>query len=118
MLTLMRQYPDLAINMLRIILKRIDDVQYRYLELSTEHVEQRIGRSLLRIMQHAGHKCRDGIRIDFPISHQDLADYTGTTLYTVSRTLSAWEKRGWITSKREQITITDPHALVSVAEHE
>ncbi len=31
--------------------------------------------------------------IDFPISRQELADYTGTTLYTVSRTLSAWGKR-------------------------
>jgi CRP-like cAMP-binding protein len=45
-----------------------------------------------------------------------LADYTGTTLYTVSRTLSGWEKSGWIKSGCERITVTDPHALVTFAE--
>ena len=44
----MRQYPDIAINLLGIILERIDDVQHRYLEVCTEHVNQRIARSLLR----------------------------------------------------------------------
>jgi len=118
MLNLMRKYPDLAINMLCIVIEHMDEVQRRYLELSTEHVELRIARSLLRIMRHAKYKSKDEIRIDFPISRQDLADYTGTTLYTVSRTLSAWERRGWIKSRREQITITDVQAIVLFAEHE
>jgi len=115
-LRLMGNYPDIAINLLGIILERIDDVQHRYLELCTEHVEQRIARSLLRLMRRAGSKTRDGIRIDIPLSRQNIADYSGTTLYTVSRTLSAWEKDGWIKSGREQIVVTDPHALVLFAE--
>ena len=32
--------------------------------------------------------------IDFPLSRQDLAEMTATTLHTVSRTLSAWEAFG------------------------
>jgi CRP-like cAMP-binding protein len=59
---------------------------------------------------------RSGIQIDIPVSRQNIAEYSGTTLYTVSRTLSAWEKKGWIKSRREQITITDPHQLVLFAE--
>jgi CRP-like cAMP-binding protein len=50
------------------------------------------------------------------LSRQNIADYSGTTLYTVSRTLSAWEKNGWVKSGREQIVITNPHALVQFAE--
>jgi len=115
-LNLMNRYPQIAINMLCTVLERIDDMQDRYLELSAEHVERRIARSLLRIMQHAGQKSQDGIQINFPITREDLANYTGTTLYTVSRTLSAWGKKGWIKSRREQITITDPHQLVLFAE--
>ncbi len=60
-------------------------------------------------------KTEAGFRIDFPLSRQDLADYSGTTLYTTSRILSGWEKSGWILSARERITITNPHALVSFA---
>jgi CRP/FNR family transcriptional regulator, nitrogen oxide reductase regulator len=41
---------------------------------------------------------------------------TGTTLYTVSRILSAWEHRGIVQSGRQRIVLTKPHALVSLAE--
>ncbi|MCF8127709.1 MAG: Crp/Fnr family transcriptional regulator [Deltaproteobacteria bacterium] len=117
MIQLMHQYPDMAINLLGIVLARIADVQDRYLEVCTERVDQRIARSLLRLMRRAGVKTGSGIQIDIPLSRQNIADYSGTTLYTVSRTLSAWEKIGWIKSKREQIVITDPHALVQFAEN-
>ncbi|MCP3951677.1 MAG: Crp/Fnr family transcriptional regulator [Desulfobacterales bacterium] len=116
MMQLMHRYPDITINLLGVILERIDDVQNRYLEVCTERVNQRIARSLLRLMRRAGSKTRDGVQIDIPLSRQNIADYTGTTLYTVSRTLSAWEKKGWVRSGREQIVITDPHALVRFAE--
>ena len=66
MVQLMRRYPDIAINLLGIILARIDDVQHRYLEVCTEHVSQRIARSLLRLMRRAGSKTPEGIRIDHP----------------------------------------------------
>ncbi len=116
MIQLMHQYPDLAINLLSIVLERVVDVQDRYLEVCTERVDQRIARSLLRLMRRAGSKTRSGIQIDIPLSRQNIADYSGTTLYTVSRTLSAWEKIGWIKSKREQIVVTNPHALVEFSE--
>jgi CRP/FNR family transcriptional regulator, nitrogen oxide reductase regulator len=117
MMRLMRQYPDIAINLLSILLERIDDVQDRYLELCTEHVNRRIARTLLRLMRRAGSKTADGIRIDIPLSRQSIADCAGTTLFTVSRTLSAWEKINWIKSGKERIVIIDPHALVMFAEN-
>lgn len=118
MIEMMRKYPDVAINLLEIILERIDDVQERYLEVCTEQVDQRIARTLLRLMRRAGSKTNAGVRIDIPLSRQNIADYSGTTLYTVSRTLSAWEKKNWIKSGREQIIVTEPHALVLFAEKE
>ncbi len=116
MLALMRQYSDIAINLLDIVIERMDDMQHRYLELCTEQVEQRIARSLLRLMRQVGQKTPEGIRIDLALSRQNIADYSGTTIYTVSRTLSAWEKKDWIQSKREHIVITKPHALLQFTE--
>lgn len=116
-LKLMRTYPDIAINLLGVMLERIDDVQQRYLEVCTEHVEQRIARSLLRLMQRAGSKTPEGILINIPLTRENIADYSGTTLYTVSRTLSAWEKKEWVRSARERIIVTDPHALVLFSEN-
>jgi len=116
MLKLMTAYPRIAINLLGTVVERLDDIQHRFLEFQTERVEQRIARALLRIMKHSGRKTDHGIQIDFPLSRQDLAHYTGTTFYTVSRTLSNWEKKGWVKSGRERIVVTDPHALVIFAE--
>jgi len=117
MLRFMAAYPPVSLNMLRNSLERLEELQNRYLELHAEQVEQRIARSLLRIMKQSGRRSGDEIVIDFPISRQELADYTGTTLYTVSRTLSAWEKKGWVKSKRERIIIANPHALVLFSEN-
>jgi len=117
MLSIMKDYPSVPVNMIRNSLDRLEELQNRYLELYAEQVERRIARSLLRIMKQSGKRSGDEIVIDFPITRQELADYTGTTLYTVSRTLSAWEKKGWVKSKRERIIIANPHALVLFAEN-
>jgi len=116
LLQLLRSHPEMAVNMLAVVLERLEEVQQRYLELCSESVEQRIARSLLRLMQRAGRRCANGVLIDLPLSRQNIADYSGTTLYTASRTLSSWEKKGWVQSGREKVVITDPHALVKFAE--
>jgi CRP-like cAMP-binding protein len=115
-LKLLSAHPPLAINFLQAAVERLDVVQTRYLELQTERVERRIAHAVLRIMRQSGRRMDAGILIDFPLSRQDLADYTGTTQYTVSRTLSRWEKLDWISTGREKIVVTDPHALVTFAE--
>ena len=116
MLRLMRRYPDIAINMLERIFKRIEDVQFRYLELASKPVEQRIARTLTRLMRQYGKKTKEGVRIDIPISRQNIAEFCGASHYTVSRTLSLWGKRGWIISGREQIAITEPREIEIIAD--
>jgi len=113
---LISEYGQLAVNLLRFAIDRIEELQNRYLELAAEQVERRIVRALLRIMRQSGRKTNEGIEIEFKLSRQDLADYTGTTLYTVSRTLSNWAKKGWVKSGRQRIVIVNPHALVSFSE--
>jgi CRP-like cAMP-binding protein len=116
-LGLIRNHPDIAINILGVILERLDDVQHRFMELHTEQVERRIARTLLRLMRRTGSRTSKGVRIDLALSRQNIADYSGTTVYTVSRTLSAWEKNGWVQSGRGRITVIDPHALMMFAEN-
>jgi CRP/FNR family transcriptional regulator, nitrogen oxide reductase regulator len=55
---------------------------------------------MLRLVHEAGRRVDKGVEIDFPISRQDIAEMTGTTLFTVSRLLSAWEARGTAKSGR------------------
>lgn len=111
MLRVMHQYPQISVNMVSLVLDRLEEMQQRFLEITAERAERRIARALLGIMQHAGTKTDSGIRIDIELGREDLADFTGTTHYTVSRILSDWTRKGWIVTNRRQITVTDAHAL-------
>jgi CRP-like cAMP-binding protein len=113
---LMLRYPRIALRVLAIVSAHVHEFQDRLRELSTERVERRIARALLRLANQTGRKTADGILVDLPLSRQDLAEMTGTTLYTVSRTLSHWETQGLVRASREKVFILEAHHLVTIAE--
>ena len=113
---LVERFPTLAANTLQTVGARLQDTHTRVIEMSTEQVERRIAHALLRLVNQSGRKVDHGVEIDFPISRQDIAQMTGTTLHTVSRTLSAWETRGLVESSRQKIIVREPHKLFILAE--
>ena len=113
---LMHRFPPIAINAARMIADRLHELQRQHRELMTERVERRIARALLRLARHAGRQVDGGVEIDFPLSRQDLAQMTGTTLFTVSRTLSGWETDGLIATGRRRVVVRRPQQLIRIAE--
>jgi CRP-like cAMP-binding protein len=113
---LMERFPKFAMNALGTMGTRVQEAHARMREMATEQVEQRVARAVLRLASQAGQRAEEGVRIEFPLSRQDIAEMTGTTLHTVSRILSRWEHDGLIDSGRQRLTIRKPHALVSIAE--
>ena len=59
---------------------------------------------------------RGGDAAVISVSRQDLADMTGATLFTASRTLSAWRRRGLIQSSRGRVVLTDRQAIMQIAD--
>lgn len=113
---LMEAYPRIAINSLQLLASRFHELQDRYRELATERVERRVARTLLRLAQQVGVKNEVGIKINMALTREDIAQMTGTTLYSVSRILSGWEQKGLVKTGRESVTITSPHGMVIIAE--
>lgn len=114
---LVRRFPSFASNTYQTIGNRLQETHDRMMEMSTEQVTQRVAHAVLRLAHQTGRKTAEGVEIDFPISRQDIAEMTGTTLHTVSRLLSAWEERGVIRSGRQKVIVTDPHRLMLIAEN-
>jgi CRP-like cAMP-binding protein len=112
------EHPALAINAMQIIGGRLQDAHTRLREISTEEVERRIAHAMLRLLKDASHAEADGAEIDFPISRQDIAEMTGSTLHTVSRIMSAWEAAGIVGSGRQRVAIRDAARLSAIAEGE
>lgn len=115
---LLARHPQIAVNALRAMGSRTQEAHARLREAAAERVERRVALALLRLIRQAGVREADGtVRIDFPISRQDLAEMAGTTLHTASRILSGWEQAGILAEGgRMRIAVRDPHALVRIAE--
>jgi CRP-like cAMP-binding protein len=86
------------------------------IELTSEEVEQRIARTLLRLADQAGRSVEEGIEIDIPLRRQDVAQLTGTTLHSVSRVLSSWEQHQFVQTENQRIILRNSRALSAIAD--
>lgn len=109
------KYEGFAAETLRSIGARANEMSNRIVELSTKLVEQRIACALLRMIAQSGREVAGGVEIGFPVTRQNIADMTGTTMHTVSRCLSVWEKQGLVKSTRCLIVVKDPRRLAMMS---
>jgi CRP-like cAMP-binding protein len=113
---LLETSPHISFDLMTLMTSYIQEMQARYRELATERVEQRVANALIRLAGQTGVRSEKKAAIVLSFSRQDVAEMTGTTLYTVSRLLSEWERNGIIETGRERITILVPHDLVRIAD--
>ncbi len=111
-LSFTERYDGFATETYKVVGERMGEMHNRIVELATQQVEQRVACAILRLVNQTGRKVDGGIEIGLPITRQNISDMTGTTLHTVSRLLSGWERDGIVQSERRKITVTAPHRLV------
>lgn len=115
-LGLLRQHQAIMDNTLTIVGARARDMVQRVGDMSGRNVERRIAAALLRLADQAGTQLGDGIQIQSPVTRGDLAEMAGLTYFTISRTLSAWQKQGLVSSGRQRMTILDRERLSAIAD--
>jgi CRP-like cAMP-binding protein len=103
--TLFDRYPALALNSFHILSDRLRVFEQRFQELATQPVATRLARMLVRLLEQNEKGTRG--RAPIGLSHEELAQMTGMTSFTVSRLLCEWEQRGIITSHRRSVLIKD-----------
>jgi biotin operon repressor len=64
----------------------------------TRHLE-RVQRTLCQLAHRHGHVVREGLRIDFPVSHALLAEMIGSSRETVTRALDELQRTGFVTRR-------------------
>lgn len=110
------RYPGFGAESYRTVGHRLGEIQATLTEMATKAVEKRVAATVLRMANQSGRKTEDGIEIAFPVTRENIADMTGTTLHTVSRLLSGWQKQGIVKSTRKHVVVTDPHRLVVISQ--
>lgn len=108
---LLREFPAIAIDTLAIVAKRLGEARSTIEQLSAHPVEQRVVQLLLHLAERVGVERDGGILIDLPLSRQDIADMTGTTVESASRVMSELRKSGVIDSGRRWISLLNEQEL-------
>lgn len=78
-------------------------------------VEERIAKVLLEIADRIGKKLDDVIVIEAPLTRNDIAEMTGTTVETTIRVMSKWKRMGIINTDRGYIEILKRRELEKLA---
>ncbi len=95
---------DMTLEMYRLHSERILNLEYRT-------VRERIISFLLTMSQRFGKQTDDGLLIEVPLRHQDIASSINATRETTSRELSVLERKGLLVNKQSFTLLKDLEAL-------
>ena len=108
------RYPALRRNTARSLGVRLQELEERFREISTQKVAPRLSHQLIRLSNQLRQHTKGVLEIS--LSREELAQLTGTTLFTVSRLLSQWERLGIVSTRREAVVVRNFQALTEMSE--
>lgn len=95
---------DMLVDMYKLHSERIINLEYRT-------VRERLISFLLTYAKRFGKQTNEGLVVDVPLRHQDIASSISATRETTGRELSALEKRGLLTNTQSIIILKDLQKL-------
>jgi CRP/FNR family transcriptional regulator len=94
---------------------RLAELTRRLAELSGARVEARFARLFLKLCDQIGTAGRGGTFVPMPLSRQELADLTGTTIETAIRIMSRWQKEDVLHTEKDGFIVVNRAALEDAA---
>jgi CRP/FNR family transcriptional regulator len=109
MQTLLREYPDISLNIIKVLAEKVRHFVSLVEDLSFRHVISRIAKLLL---EYTGNGATPRPRL----TQQDMAAMVGSAREVVGRSLKTLEEEGAIRMERHRIVITDKKILEKMVE--
>lgn len=108
--------PELYLKMAYSLGRRVSRLQQRIASLGRVGVEGRVAASLLELAEGFGRPVPGGLRLDLPLSQDDLARLAGTTRETCSSVVAEFARQGLVRGGRLRgLLLIDRPALVALA---
>jgi len=108
---LIRENPEFGLRLIQIIGVRLKQAQARIEDLVFRQVPSRVARLLLSLAESHGKVTPNGIRVEFPLTHQEIADLVGSSRVTVTQILNKFRTSHWIEIESKRVTIHNLDAL-------
>jgi DNA-binding response OmpR family regulator/DNA-binding transcriptional ArsR family regulator len=98
--TLIRKYPDIAGEFIKILSNDVSEKEDQLLNLAYSSVRKRIAETLVN---YSNQHCSNGEKIS--LSRNEIANLSGTSPESVSRTLTEFENEGLICKERNELKV-------------
>ncbi len=115
--TLIRENPEFGLRLIQIIGLRLKQAQARIEDLVFRQVPSRVARLLVSLAESHGKVTPNGIRVEFPLTHQEIADLVGSSRVTVTQILNKFRTSNWIEVESKRVTIHNLDALEDMIRH-
>jgi CRP/FNR family transcriptional regulator, nitrogen oxide reductase regulator len=112
-LALTKKYPILLENALMIASGYLESYRDMHVAASFYTANQRVARVLEGLAKGIGERVEEGIEL--VISNEDVANEANVTIFTVSRLLSEWQRKGMLIKRRGKIILRLPEDLIRSA---
>ena len=94
-------------QLMRLASKEITADQWMLLLLGKHTAEERLAAFLLSLSTHYNSRCPSATNFNLPMSRQDIGNYLGLAIETVSRLFARFQEEGLLKVNRREVTITD-----------
>ena len=109
-LSLSKQHQPLLENALMIASDYVEIWRDLHLEATYHTASQRVARVLGSLAKGMGRKVAEGIELN--VTNEELANEANVTIFTVSRLLSEWHRKGLLLKGRGKVILHSPEELV------
>jgi CRP/FNR family transcriptional regulator, nitrogen oxide reductase regulator len=105
------QLPRLLENALLIAFDYMVVYRALHVSLTCHTARQRLATVLVNLASGIGHVVPGGIELD--VNNEELANEANVTLFTASRLLSEWQRKGMVVKNRGKVLLRSPKQLLA-----
>jgi CRP-like cAMP-binding protein len=106
---LAQKYPQLLDNTLPIFADYLVFYVATHVALTCDNARQRLAQVLVTLAHAIGRRTRGGVALD--VTNEELADASNVSVFTASRLLNEWQRRGALAKSRRKLVLRSPEQL-------
>lgn len=110
------EHPTAALALLGMLSRRLRDADAKRIEYVAFTTMGRVALRIVEMAERFGEAKGDAIDLELPLSQEELAGWTGSSLESVGRALQAMRGLGWLETRRRQIRVLNLEAIRRAAE--
>jgi CRP-like cAMP-binding protein len=93
------------------VISRLREADRKRVEFGASDTIGRVAARLVELAQRYGRPAERGVRIDLPITQEELASWVGSSREGVNKALHTLKGLRWVETERRSITVLDLEAL-------